>query len=71
MNHLKNINVLYVDVFKTKFLTKVAPIISNFLGYFGKPHSYVKTAMDTFWATVGKNWPSFYSNSWSHWLRVL
>ena len=29
-------------------------MIGNFLGYFEKPHSYVKTAMDTFWATVGK-----------------
>ena len=66
MNHLKNINVLYVDVFKTKFLTKVAQIISNFLGYFGKPHLCVKTDVDTSWVTFGNIWATFYSSIWSH-----
>ena len=35
----------------TKFPTKVTQIISNFLGYFEKPHSYVKTALATSWVT--------------------
>ena len=29
-------------------------MIGNFLGHFEKPHSYVKTALATFWATFGK-----------------
>ena len=33
----------------TKFLTKVAQIISNFLGFFEQPHSYVKTDVATSW----------------------
>ena len=38
----------------TKFLAKEAQMIGNFLGYFEKPHSYVKTALATFCATFGK-----------------
>ena len=30
-------------------------MIGNFLGYFEKPHSYVKNALAIFWATFGKN----------------
>ena len=45
-------------------------MIGNFLGYFEKPHSYVKTALATFWATFGeKNWATFFSNIGSHCLR--
>ena len=29
-------------------------MIGNFLGYFEKPHSHVKTALATFWALFGK-----------------
>ena len=29
-------------------------MIGNFLGYFEKPHSYVKTSLTTFWETFGK-----------------
>ena len=39
-----------------KFVTKVAQKIANFLGYFVKLHSYIKTVVATFWAileTVG------------------
>ena len=50
---------------ETTFLAKEAQMIGNFLGYFEKPHSYVKTALATFWATFGKNWATFYSNIWS------
>ena len=42
-----------------KFPTEVAQIISNFLGYFEKPHSYVKTAVSTSWVTFGKIWAIF------------
>ena len=41
------------------YLAKEAQMIGNFLGYFEKPHSYVKTALATFWATFGKNWATF------------
>ena len=35
-------------------------MIGNFLGYFEKPHSYVKkTTLATSWATFGKNWATF------------
>ena len=44
---------------ETTFLAKEAQMIGNFLGYFEKPHSYVKTALATFWATFGKNWTTF------------
>ena len=37
----------------TKFPKKVTQIISNFLGYFEKPHSYVKTALATSWKIFG------------------
>ena len=30
-------------------------MIGNFLGYFEKHHSCVKTALATFWATFGKS----------------
>ena len=39
----------------TKFLAIEAQMIVNFLGYYGKPHAYVKTALASFWATFGKN----------------
>ena len=41
-------------------------MIGNFLGNFEKLNSYVKTALATFWATLGKIWATFYSNIWSH-----
>ena len=47
-----------------KFLTKVAQIIGNFLGYFENHHSYLKTADANFWATFGNIWATFYSNWW-------
>ena len=44
----------------TKFLAKEAQMIGNFLGYFEKPHSYVKkNTLATSWATFGKNWATF------------
>ena len=51
------------------FLTKVAQII-KFLGYFEKPHSYVKTAVATSWVTFGNIWATFYC-IWSHWSRTI
>ena len=44
-------------------------MIVDFLGNFKNPHSCVKTADATFWATFGNIWATFYSNIWSHWLR--
>ena len=53
----------------TKFLTNLAQIIGNFLCYFEKPHSYVKTGVATSWVTLGNIWATFYSNIWSHWVE--
>ena len=38
-------------------------MISNLFGYFKKPPSYLKTALATFWATIGKNWLIFTTTS--------
>ena len=61
----------FLKVLDNKILTKVAQIISNFLGCFEKPHSYVKTAVGTSWVTFGDIWATFYSNIWSHWCRSM
>ena len=39
---------------ETKFIVKEAQMIGNFMGYFQKPYSYLKTALATFCATLGK-----------------
>ena len=52
----------------TNFLTKVAQILGDFLGYFEKPHFKVKTALTTIWATLGNSWAAFYYYVWSHYL---
>ena len=58
----------FFKVLGTKISSKEAQTIGNFLGYFEKPHSDVKTALASYWATFGeKNWATFYSNIWSHW----
>ena len=58
--------VIFLIVLVTKFLTKVAPIFRDFLGYFEKHYLEVKIAVDIlgkFW----KIWSRFYFNIWSHW----
>ena len=42
--------------------SKRSPNDCQILGYFEKPHSYVKTSL----ATFGKNWATLSSNIWSH-----
>ena len=49
-----------------KSRTKVAQILRIFLGYFGNVIFRVKTALATFWATVGNILGTFYSYIWSH-----
>ena len=44
-------------------------MIGNSMGFFEKPYSYVKTALATFWSTLGKTRATFYTNIWSHWDR--
>ena len=44
----------FLKFLATKFQVKEAQMIGNFFGYFEKPHSYLKTALATFWATFGK-----------------
>ena len=56
----------FLKVLGGKLLTKVSHIISNFLGYFEKPHNYIKTATATSWVTFGNIWATFYSNIWSN-----
>ena len=47
----------FLKVFGNNFLNKVAQNIGNVLGYFEKPHCYVKTAVcyffDNFWEYFG------------------
>ena len=40
--------------------------MGHFLGIFEKPHSFVKIAVATVWATFGNIWATFNSNIWSH-----
>ena len=46
----------------TNFLSKVAKMFGDLLGYFERHHFLGKTAVDTFWATFGKNWATLNSN---------
>ena len=41
--------------------------LMTFLGYCIQWHFLHRTAADTFWPIIGQNWPTFYSNIWSHW----
>ena len=59
----------FLKLFATKFLAKEAQMIGNSMGFFEKPYSYVKTALATFWSTLGKTRATFYTNIWSHWDR--
>ena len=43
----------FLKFLATNFLTKVAEIVGVFLGSFENSCFYVKTAVVTFWATVG------------------
>ena len=52
----------FLKFLKTTFLTKVAQIVGNFLGYFD-----ILQPASTFWATFGNILDTFYSNIWSHW----
>ena len=42
----------FIKFLETKFQTKEAQIIINSLGYFEKPHNYVKTAVATSWVNL-------------------
>ena len=54
MNHLQCDEIgQFLKFSAIKFRSKVAQIISNFLGYFEKPHSYIKTAVATSRVTFG------------------
>ena len=44
----------FLKLLARKFLAKEAQMIVNFLDYFEKTHSWVKTALSTFWSTFGK-----------------
>ena len=51
----------------TNFLTKVAQIFGNFLGYCEKHYSVSKNCCGSFLDIVWEIWTTFYSNIWSHW----
>ena len=58
------------DLFKfyvTNFLSKIAQILGDFLGYFEKDHFLLNTALDPFGARFRKNSATFLSNFRSHW----
>ena len=59
----------FFKVLTTKFQAKEAQMIGNFLGYFEKLHSCVKSELATFATTFGKNWATFNSIIWSHWFQ--
>ena len=48
----------------TNFLLKVAQMYSDTLGYFEKHHFHVKTAVATFWASLGIIWATVCCNTW-------
>ena len=50
----------FLKFLATKFLAKEAQMIGNFLGYFEKPHSYVKTALATFGQLLEKKLGYFF-----------
>ena len=56
----------FLKFLTTKFQAKEAQMIGNFLGYFEKPHSYVKKCIGYFWGNFSKKWATFNSNIWSH-----
>ena len=47
----------------TNFLLKVAQMYSDTLGYFEKHHFHVKTAVATFWASLGIIWATVCCNT--------
>ena len=49
----------FIKFLETKFQTKEAQIIINSLGYFEKPHNYVKTSVATSWVTFENIWATF------------
>ena len=48
----------------TKFLAKVAQILSNIFGLLLRTALFTLTDLCTFWAIFGENWATFYSNIW-------
>ena len=61
----------FFNFLATNFLTKVAQIFNDFLGYFENIKFYVKIAVPTFLGNYVKIWASFYSNIWSYWSDVI
>ena len=51
----------FLKVVWTTLVTKIDKIFSDTLGHFEKLHCW-----GYFWATFRENWPTFYSNIWSH-----
>ena len=47
------------------FLTKIVKMFGELFCYFERPDVVSKTAVDTLWASFGKNWATFNSDIWS------
>ena len=56
----------FSNVFGCKLSYKTSPNVWWLLGYFGKQHFKVKTAVASFWANFGNILGTFYFNIWSH-----
>ena len=46
-------------------------ILANFLGYLKYLTFQVESALDTFWASFGKNWPLFIPTSAANLINIL
>ena len=58
---------VFWNFFSADFLTKVAQIFDDFLGYDEKHHFLIKSCFGSFLGNGFKIWASFSSNIWSHW----
>ena len=56
--------------FGTKFLSKVAQIFSNNFGLLWKIELFTLNWCGYFLCNFYKNWATFYSNIWSHWVPM-
>ena len=52
------------------FVSKVVQVYSDFWAILKNIPFQMKTALETFWASFGKNWATFNLSIWSHWLQL-
>ena len=54
-----------------RFLSKVAQIFGNLLGYSEKHYFVSKNCCGSFFALAWEIWATFYSKIWSHWFQFI